>query len=240
MSADRPADGADLPTVLVPGLFCTPLLYAAQLPALWGFGPVTVADHRRDDSVAGIAARLLAHAPPRFGLVGLSMGGYIAFEVLRQAPERVQRLALLDTSARPDTPEQTDKRRAQMARAARGEFEAVVDAAFPGLVSPRHVGAAPLREAVHAMARDTGPDAFVRQQQAILQRPDSRPLLATLRCPTLVLCGEDDQLTPPELSAEMAANIPGARLVKVPACGHLSTLERPDDVTRALVTHWLA
>jgi len=227
-------------TVLVPGLFCTPRLYAAQLPALWRCGPVFVADHRRDDSVAGIAARLLAQAPPVFSLVGLSMGGYVAFEVLRQAPERVRRLALLDTSARPDTPEQTSRRLEQIARAEAGEFGAVVDAAFPGLVAPSRAGSAELRAVVAAMAQNTGAEAFVRQQRAILSRPDSRPLLARVACPTLVLCGEEDQLTPVALSEEMAANIPGARLVRVPASGHLSTLEQPDDVTRALVAHWLA
>lgn len=234
---DTQEDGA---TVLVPGLFCTPRLYAAQLPALWRYGPVFVADHRRDDSVAGMAARLLAQAPPVFSLVGLSMGGYVAFEVLRQAPERVRRLALLDTSARPDTPEQTSRRLEQITRAEAGEFGAVVDAAFPGLVSPARAGSAELRAIVSAMAQNTGAEAFVRQQRAILSRPDSRPLLPRVACPTLVLCGEDDQLTPIALSEEMAANIPGARLVRVAASGHLSTLEQPDDVTRALVSHWLA
>ena len=103
-----------LPTVLIPGLLCTPRLYAEQIPALWRFGPVTVANHTHDDSMAGIARRILAHAPPRFTLIGLSMGGYVAFEVQRQAPDRVARLALLDTTARPDGPEQTDQRKRQI------------------------------------------------------------------------------------------------------------------------------
>ena len=104
-----------LPIVLVPGLLCTPRLYAAQIDEVWRAGPVTIADHTRDDSMAGVARRILADAPPRFALAGLSMGGYIAFEILRQAPGRVARLALLDTTARPDTPEQTEARRAQIA-----------------------------------------------------------------------------------------------------------------------------
>src|ERR1700726_2443210 len=98
-----------LPIVLVPGLNCSPRLYAEQIPALWRFGPVAIADHTRDDSMAAIAARIIAAAPPRFALVGLSMGGYIAFEIVRRAPERVAKLALLDTGARADTPEQTER-----------------------------------------------------------------------------------------------------------------------------------
>ena len=93
-----------MPTVLIPGLLCTPRLYAHQIPALWRFGPVTIADHTRDDSMTDIARRILSQAPPRFALVGLSMGGYVSFELLRQANERVAKLALLDTTARPDVP----------------------------------------------------------------------------------------------------------------------------------------
>src|SRR6185436_3376359 len=115
----RPAAAAarmrePLPTVLIPGLLCTPRLYAEQLPSLWRFGSVTVADHTRDDSMPGIARRILAQAPPKFALIGLSMGGYVAFEVQRQAPERVAKLALLDTTARPDAPEQTEQRKRQI------------------------------------------------------------------------------------------------------------------------------
>src|SRR6187402_3054757 len=102
-----------LPTVLIPGLLCTPRLYAEQIPALWRFGPVTITNHTQDDSMAGIARRILAQAPPRFALIGLSMGGYVAFELQRQAPERVAKLALLATTARPDTPEQTEQRKRQ-------------------------------------------------------------------------------------------------------------------------------
>lgn len=227
-----------LPTVFVPGLFCSPRVYAGQLPVLWPLGAVTVADHRRDDSLAAIAQRLLAHAPPQFGLVGISMGGYVAFEVLRQAPERVVRLGLLNTSARPDTPEQSAKRREQIAEAEAGRMAGVVESAFPMLVAPEHREDATLRDVVHEMAVETGPEAFVRQQRAIMARPDSRPGLAAIRCPTLVLTGEQDQLIPPHLSEEMAGTIPGARLVRVAGCGHLSTLERPVEVARALWSVW--
>jgi pimeloyl-ACP methyl ester carboxylesterase len=227
-----------LPIVLVPGLNCSARLYAEQIPALWGFGPVTIADHRRDDSVAAIAARILATAPPRFALVGLSMGGYIAFAIAREAPERVAQLALLDTSARPETAEQSERRRGMIALAESGRFSEVPDLLFPVFVHRNRQGDEKLRAIVRTMAEETGPQAFVRQQRAIMTRPDCRPLLPSIRWPTLVLVGDGDELTPPALSEEIAAGIAGARLVRVPDCGHLSTLERPDAVNRALV-EWL-
>jgi pimeloyl-ACP methyl ester carboxylesterase len=227
-----------LPIVLVPGLNCSARLYAGQIPALWDFGPVTVADHRRDDSVGAIAAHILATAPPRFALVGLSMGGYIAFAIMREAPERVVRLALLDTSARPDTPEQSERRRGMIALAEGGRFSEVSDLLFPVFVHRNRQQDEALHAIVRTMADETGPQAFVRQQRAIMTRPDCRPQLAAIDCPTLVLVGDGDELTPPALSQEIAAGIAGSRLVTVPDCGHLSTLERPEQVNRALV-EWL-
>ena len=227
-----------LPIVLIPGLLCTPELYAAQIPALWRFGPVMVADHTRDDSMAGIARRILDQAPPRFVLIGLSMGGYIAFEVLRQARERIARLALLDTQARPDLPEQSDRRRAQIVMAREGRLLEVADQQFPLMISePRH-GDETLRALNRAMAEDVGAEAFARQQTAIIGRADSRPDLGAIGCPTLVLVGESDAITPPDRAREMAEAIPDARLKVIPDCGHLSTLEQPEAVTSAL-TAWL-
>jgi pimeloyl-ACP methyl ester carboxylesterase len=227
-----------LPTVLVPGLICSARLYAEQIPALWRFGPVLVADHRRDDSMAAIADRILANAPPRFALAGLSMGGYIAFVVAQKAPERVARLALLDTSARPETPRQTERRLPQIALAESGRLSEVVEQLFPLFVHHDRHGDASLKRIVHAMAAETGPEAFVRQQKAIMSRPDARPLLGSIACPTLVLVGEGDELTPPTLSEEIAAGIAGARLIKVPDSGHLSTLEQPAAVNAALA-EWM-
>jgi len=227
-----------LPIVLVPGLNCSARLYAEQIPALWGFGPVTIADHRRDDSVAAIAAHILATAPPRFALVSLSMGGYIALAIMREAPDRVARLALLDSSARPDTAEQSERRRSMILLAKTGLFSGVPDLLFPVFVHRDRHGDEALRTIVRTMAKETGPEAFVRQQRAIMTRPDCRPQLASIRCPTLVLVGDGDELTPPALSEEIAAGIAGARLVRVPDCGHLSTLERPAEVTQALV-EWI-
>ncbi len=226
------------PILLIPGLTATPRYYAPVIPALWKFGPVMVADHTRDDSVAAIARRVLAAAPPRFALAGHSMGGYIALEVMRQAGERVAKLALLDTAARADTPEQTERRRQQIALAAGGRMKAVVDLQFPNLVHPSRRADEALRRACDLMAEETGAEAFIRQQTAIIGRPDSRPSLAAVRCPTLVLVGEQDAVTPPERSQEMAAAIAGARLVVVPECGHMCALEQPERVTQELV-RWL-
>jgi pimeloyl-ACP methyl ester carboxylesterase len=225
--------------VLIPGLGCSPRFYAAQIPALWGYGPVTVAVHNRDDSMQAIARRILAQAPAQFALGGHSMGGYIAFEILRQAPERVARLALLDTAAGPDTPEQSERRRTQIDMARNGRFAEIPDLQFPGLVSPKRLDDAELRRVVHLMADDNGAEGFVRQQTAIMHRPDSRPGLAAIRCPTLVLVGDSDQLTPPERAREIAGGIPGAQLVVIPDSGHMTAIERPDAVTAALVT-WMS
>ena len=224
-----------LPIVLIPGLLASPRLYAGQVPELWRFGPVTVADHTRDDTMAGIARRVLAAAPPKFALIGLSMGGYISFEILRLAPERVARLALLDTSARPDLPEQSEARRAQIAEARNGRLSDVLARAFPTWVHPSRRADQTLWSLVTAMANETGVEGFVRQQLANISRVDSRPTLATIRCPTLVLVGEQDALTTPERAAEIAGGIAGARLVTVPECGHMSAAEQPEKVTEALV-----
>jgi pimeloyl-ACP methyl ester carboxylesterase len=228
-----------LPALLLPGLLATARMYAPQIPALWQFGPVMVAAHRYDDSIAAIARRILDHAPTVFSLVGLSMGGYIAFELLRQAPTRIRRLALLDTTARADTTVQSARRGELIELARAGRFGEIADLAYPGLVHPDRLDDQALREIVRCMARETGAEAFIRQQTAIMARRDSRADLATIDCPTLVLVGEADQLTPPEHAQEIAAGISGARLLVVPASGHLSTLEQPQRVTAALV-EWLA
>ena len=152
--------GQPLPTVLIPGLLCTPRLYAHQIPALWRFGAVTVADHTRDDSMTGITRRILSEAPPRFALVGLSMGGYVSFELLRQAPDRVAKLALLDTTARPDLPEQTEARRRQIELARAGRFATIADLLFPKFVAVARHGDVALRDVVREMAEATGADAF--------------------------------------------------------------------------------
>ena len=223
------------PIVLIPGLVCTAELFAPQAAALWSDGPVTVANTLEGETIDEIAAAILASAPPRFALGGLSMGGYIALEIMRQAPERVLKLALLDTAARPEAPEGPDKRRGLIARARAGEYEAVLREMMPNLVAPEHKGDAALIGRLVDMGLAIGVEGFARQQEAIISRPDSRPSLAQIAVPTLVLVGAQDAVTPPDRSEEMAAAIPGARLVVVPDSGHISTLEQPDAVNRALV-----
>jgi len=228
-----------LPLVLVPGLLCSARLYAAQVAALWPFGPVTVADHRRDAEIDAIGARILKDAPPRFALAGLSLGGYVAFAMLRLAPERIAKLALLDTQARSDTPEQKAGREKLIAMTKAGKFAEVVDLLTLRFLHRNRHNDEALKRVVRDMADETGVQAFVRQQKAIMSRPDSRPLLADIRCPTLMLVGDGDELTPPELAREIAGGVSGARLVVVPECGHLSTLEKPEAVNAALI-EWLS
>ena len=229
---------SSLPLVLVPGLLCSARLYTAQVTALWPLGPVEIADHRRDSDMAAIAQRILANAPTRFALAGLSMGGYIAFAMMRLAPERIARLALLDTSARPDLPDQVAGREKFIALAEAGKLSEVVETLIPRFLHRNRANDEPLTNEVRAMAAETGAAAFVRQTRAIMGRPDSRPLLSSIRCPTLVLVGEGDELTTPEMAKEIAAGIAGSTLTVVPDCGHLSTMEKPDAVNAAL-TAWL-
>ena len=164
-----------IPVVLIPGLASSARIYAPVIPALWRFGPVMVANHIRDDSMSAITARVLCEAPPRFALAGHSMGGYIALEIMRQAPERVMKLALINTQARPDTPEATARRRGLMERAKRGELRAAREEMFPELVHPSRRDDSAIRQLVHAQGDDVGVDAYIRQQTAIIARVDSQP-----------------------------------------------------------------
>ena len=227
-----------LPLVLVPGLISSPRIYAPVIPALWRLGPVMVANHIRDDSMAAIARRILVEAPPRFALAGNSMGGYIAFEIMRQAPERVAKLALINTQARPDTPEASARRRTMMTRAKDGDYHGVVDELFAGFVHPSRQDDPRLRQLVHDMAEEVGVLGFIRQLTAIMSRPDSRPTLTAIRCPTLVLTADTDNTIPNSLSKEMADGISGSWLVVLDNCGHLPQPEQPEETAQALM-EWL-
>jgi pimeloyl-ACP methyl ester carboxylesterase len=224
--------------VLLPGLLCDHRLFQAQTPVLAARAEVTVPDLTRDTSIPAMAARVLAEAPPRFALVGLSMGGYVALEILRQAPLRVTRLALLDSQARADSEETRARRRGLMQLAEKGEFQGVSPRLLPLFIHRDRLGDATLTHMVQTMALSIGKDAFLRQQTAIMARVDSRPHLAAIRCPTLILAGREDAVTPPEVQVEMAQAIPNATLVLLPRCGHLAPLERPEAVTRQLLA-WL-
>jgi pimeloyl-ACP methyl ester carboxylesterase len=229
-----------MPLVLVPGLLCDAQLWRAQVEQLSDVAETWIPDHTRSSTMAGVARDVLADAPfESFALAGLSMGGYISLEIMRQAPQRVRKLALLDTAARADTPEQTKRRHEFIELAERGKFLGVTDMLMPLLVHPSRLAETPLTDAIRLMAKNVGKDGFIRQQKAIMSRADSRPLLATIKCPTLVLCGRQDQLTPLDRHEEMAAGIKGAKLEVLEDCGHMSTMEKPAEVNRAL-RQWLA
>ena len=230
--------GPRIPLLLLPGLLCDAALYQPQIAALSDIAAPIVGDLTRHDSIADMAAAMLAEMPEYFSLVGLSMGGYVAQEIMRVAPYRVSRLALLDTSARADTEEQHARRRGLIELVGKGHFKGVTPQLMPQLISRDRLGDQALVDTVTGMAERVGRDAFLRQQTAIMGRPDGRADLKRVACPTLVLCGRDDALTPPALHEEMAAAIPGAELVVAEDCGHLSTLERPETVTAAL-RDWL-
>lgn len=223
---------------LLPGLLCDAALWRAQAGALADLAEVTVADFTTQDSMAAMAASVLDAAPARFAVAGLSMGGYVAHEIMRRAPERVTHLALLDTSARADTDEQRSRRRGLIELANKGEFKGITPRLLPLFLHPDRLDDAPLVDDVVAMTQRVGKDAFLRQQTAILGRPDSRDQLPGYRCSTLVLCGRQDALTPLSVSEEMAAAIPGAELAVIEDCGHLATMEKPDEVSEAM-RRWL-
>jgi len=230
---------ADLaPLVLLPGLLCDARLWREQALALHDVADIQIADLTLDDSVAAMAARVLAAAPDRFALGGLSMGGYVAFEILRQAPERVTRLALFSTSAAPDSPQRAEQRRRAMAALSVGRFLGVTQQMMPQLLPPSRLND-PLAGEVKAMAGRVGGEAFLRQQQAILGRPDSRPDLAGVRVPTLVAVGDLDRLTPPAEAQAIHEGVAGSTLHVFADCGHLPAMERPDETT-TLLRAWLA
>jgi pimeloyl-ACP methyl ester carboxylesterase len=166
------------------------------------------------------------------------MGGYVALEILRQAPERVSALALLNTNARPDSAESTENRRRLVALAER-DFEAVIAALMARLLSPEHLADAAITATISQMAHAVGREAFARQQEAIIGRADSRPSLAKIRCPTLVLGARGDAIMPLELLEEISAGIAGSKLVVVEESGHMAPLEQPEAVTDALYL-WIA
>ncbi|WP_230785317.1 alpha/beta fold hydrolase [Aurantimonas coralicida] len=195
--------------------------------------PIRIADTTRDASVTAMAERLLADAPESFALCGLSMGGYVALEVLRLAPERVLAAVLMATSHRADTPEQTAMRHQLIATARDEGIEAVARVLCERLAAPV-TASATLRERIVQMAAAIGVEGFVRQQQAIIDRPDQSDRLSTIEVPVTIVAGEADAIIPPERAREMAAAIPGARLEMLPATGHMVTMERPGRTSEIL------
>lgn len=226
------------PLVLLPGMMCDARLFAAQAGALSGRRAVHHAPLGGHDTIEALAAEVLAHAPPRFALAGLSMGGIVAMEALRQAPGRVERLALLDTNPLAEAPEVRARRPAQVERALGGRLDAVMR----DEMKPNYLAEGPGKEAILdlclAMALDLGPEAFARQSAALATRPDQTATLRAFRGPALVLMGQEDRLCPRDRHDLMAGLMPQARLVVVEGAGHLPPLERPEAVTAAL-NDWL-
>jgi pimeloyl-ACP methyl ester carboxylesterase len=225
------------PVVLVPGLLCSSEIFAAQIPALWPAGPVTVASPLEGEKIEEVAASILRDAPPRFALAGISLGGYISLEIMRQAPSRVSKLALIDTSARAETREQTNARLQALAQA-KTHFMAVAVLALASLLHPLRRGDPDLLDINLRMARAVGLEGYERQLRIAISRPDSRPFLSAIQVPTLVLVGDSDPLTPLPHSEEIASAVRGAKLKVVPDCGHLSPIEQPGPVSEALV-QWI-
>ena len=224
--------------VLVPGLGCTEQLFAGQVCRLARHSRVRFADTRRDDSIAGMARRLLDEVDGPFALAGLSMGGYVAMEVVRQAPSRVTRLALLDTTAVPDAESAREFRLKLSDLALRGRLDEVHEALWPRLVAPSRRDDSVLEGQVYSMLVATGGAAFARQQNAIIGRADSRPVLKGVAVPTLIVVGAEDIVTPVAAAAEMAGLVPGARLTVVEGSGHLSTMEAAEQVA-TVMEEWL-
>ena len=223
------------PTLLIPGLAASAALYKEQIGPLSAFGPVHLADHRDADTMAGLAESILKTAPSHFRLCGLSMGGYIAFEIMRQAPERVSALVLLDTSARADTPEAAKKRLDSIALARKGQFMRLMKESIPNLVTEQHALDPHFREYIVTMAEQCGVEGYINQLEACRTRVDSRPTLAAISVPTLVLVGEQDTLTPENLAEEIVNGIgENAELEVLQDAAHLTPIEQPVAVTAAL------
>lgn len=226
------------PLVLLPGLLCDAALWQHQAETLSDIAEVSVADLTKADQAGLAAQQVLASAPEEFALAGLSMGGYIALEIMRQAPDRVLRLALLNTSARPDTQEKVKFRQELINLARIGQFKGVTRRLLPKLVHAERLADQALVQSIMDMAERVGRDGFLRQQRLLMNRPDSRHDLALIHCPTVVICGRQDGLTPLADSEEMTEKIPRAKLVVIEDCGHLSTMERPRAVS-AVLRYWL-
>lgn len=225
--------------VLLPGMLCDAGLFSHQTEHLSETAEISVGDLTQDDSIAGMASSVLDAAPGRFALAGLSLGGIVALEIMRRSPERVERLALLDTTPLRPRPDQLETWDEFEKMTNGGRFmDVTTQRLMPALVHPDRAEEPVLKAAIEQMAENVGGEAFLRQLSAQRGRPDSRASLSGIECPTLVFCGRQDALCPYPLHEEMANAIPGASLVPVEGCGHLSSLERPEAVT-AVLRYWM-
>ena len=226
------------PLLLLPGMMCDARLYGPQIAAFSHERPIMVAPQVGCDTIAGLAGDILAAAPSKFALAGLSMGGIVAMEVFRQAPDRITRLALLDTNPKAEMPKVAQNREPQIEKVKQGHLRAVMrDEMKPNYLTdgPRM---GQILDLCMAMAETLGPDVFIDQSRALQTRPDQQDTLKTVSMPTLVLCGEDDTLCPLERHELMRDLITGATLTVIKGAGHLPTLEQPDATNEALAK-WL-
>jgi pimeloyl-ACP methyl ester carboxylesterase len=226
------------PLVLLPGLLNTRRVFDHQVEALADIASFTIPELWHYDTMAAMAEAALAIAPPTFALCGFSMGGYVAFEMFRRAPERVERIALMDTQAGPDSPQSAAKRRGFIEQTRIGRFHGVQPTLLPQLVHPSRIADTSVTQPILDMASEIGADGFVREQQAILGRADSRPLLVKIGMPAVVIVGRNDLVTPVARTQEMATDIANARLVVIEDSGHMTPLEKPAEVSAAL-RRWL-
>ena len=213
-------------------------LYAAQVAALEADYECAVFAFPDHDSLGGMAEELLAKTPTRFTLIGLSLGGYVAFEIVRRQLQRLERLVLMDTRAIADDPPRREGRLADIAKVKKGGIEALIPELPARWLHPSHAKRAELINLMGEMARSIGARGQYNQQAAMLARPDSRDDLVRVSVPTLVMCGRNDPVTPVPDHELIAAKIPGARLEIIEDCGHLSTIEQPEVVNRVLID-WL-
>lgn len=232
-------DDKSAPPLLLPGLLCDARIWAAQVRDLADYGPIAVPGYGKARSIGEMAARALEVAPPRVSVVGHSMGARVALEIIRIAPERVERLALLDTGIHLPKPGEAEKRHALLALGRQEGMERLVDAWLPPMVLAERRSDRALMDPMRAMCLDGGIDLFEAQITALLGRPDVTELLPTIQCPTLVGVGRQDEWSPVEQHEAIAAAIPNAELVIFENCGHMSPVEAPDQVSAAL-RRWLA
>lgn len=220
--------------VLIPGLLCDALVWKHQLTAFAATHELLVPELSDHTSLEAMAAAVLAAAPAKFALVGHSLGGRIALEVVRQAPARVTHLALMDTGVGPASPSEQDSRLELVLLGETQGLAAVAERWLPPMLHPARRQEPAFMAPLEAMVAGRSAASFRRQQEALLARPDARPVLGKVHCPTLVLAGREDEWSPPAQHEAIAAAIPGAQLVIVPEAGHFAPLEQPAPVTQAL------